>query len=273
VTGAAESVVLWQTSGRVVGRRAFLRQGETLLVGRASGGVVVRDDPRLAARHARIEWRGRVPWLCALDGETAVDGVGCREAALADGSWVRAGSTDFVVLRGAAPPSRAAEHPAAARALELLREGSEPLFAVVDGARDPRVVDLLRRAPDEHASLYERASLELFEAGPFLVHLDRRSALLEALVREGWARAWGIFAEAPCTLAELRRHLRRYLMVELDAPRGRGYLRFYDPRALRALAPVLGRDERWRAFAGPMTRVVYEGADGLPVVRGPEATP
>jgi hypothetical protein len=61
---------------------------------------------------------------------------------------------------------------------------------------------------------------------------------------------WGVFAMSKGTVAELRQHLRRFLVVEL--PDGeRWKFRFYDPRIL----PIyLSHCEEWelRKFFGPV---------------------
>src|SRR5205823_4716059 len=65
--------------------------------------------------------------------------------------------------------------------LDVLRK-AQPLFAVLDAARDEQVLELLRSSGDEFQSLYEGAPAEELETvAPYLVRLPPGSKLLEAL--------------------------------------------------------------------------------------------
>jgi len=149
-----------------------------------------------------------------------------------------------------------------ARALEALRVEAEPLFAVLDTARNPRVLKLLQAARPEYESLYEGPEgEELAEVAPYLVSLPRDSHLLEQLVRGGWGDSWGCFLTSPLPLGETRRHLRKFLKVQ-DASTGRQlYFRFYDPRVLRAFLPTCTAEQH-AGFFGPLGCFLVEGAKG-----------
>jgi hypothetical protein len=141
---------------------------------------------------------------------------------------------------------------AAERALEELRDEArrEPLYAVLDGARDERILELLREHVEAHRSLYDGAEGETFEdVAPYLVGPMREdSALLDKLVMEGWGKRWGIYFTSRDRFAEVRRHWRRFLMVELEEAGERVYFRFYDPWVLRVFWETC--DERQRRDIG-----------------------
>ena len=59
------------------------------------------------------------------------------------------------------------------------------------------------------------------------------SALLDKLVLEGWGKRWGIFCISHERFAEVRRHFRRFLMIELEESGERVYFRFYDPWVMK----------------------------------------
>lgn len=123
------------------------------------------------------------------------------------------------------------------RALESLRPAEGHLYGVLDGARSTRVLSLLRKADDEHASLYEGLEGEVLAPfGPFLVQLRPGSRLLSSVLEEGWGRSWGIFLHTTAAFRHVRRHLRRFLMVTTGSGTGL-YFRFYDPRVLRVFLP------------------------------------
>jgi hypothetical protein len=66
---------------------------------------------------------------------------------------------------------------------------------------------------------------------------DKRSRLVRALVTEGLVRRWGIFIVSSRPFRDVRRHFRRFLMVQ-DEVAERMYFRFYDPVVLRAFLPT-----------------------------------
>jgi len=225
-----------------------------------------------------------------LLGETSEDDVaGEDEIEVAHASWIRAGDTILAVyVEGKTPPPRsaidddedlddeerarraelrAAESARRARAalafVALRAEAARaPLYMVLDGARDPRILELLHEAPDEHRSLYEGTRGEALEdVAPYLVRLRDDSGLLERLVLEGWEKRWGIFLASPLNFVDLRRHLRRFLMVEVEDTRQRLYFRFYDPGVLRAFLPTCSV-RQVAELLGESEAALCEEADG-----------
>lgn len=150
------------------------------------------------------------------------------------------------------------------RAAPLLREIAlrEPLHAVLDAARTPRILQVLREAVEEHRSLYEGTAGEaLDEVAPYLVRLEGGSRLLSQLVAEGWTRRWGIYLEGDVRRRDMRRHLRRFLIVEEDDTRERLYFRYYDPGALRDVWPTCSRRQK-DELLGPLRAFLLEGPRG-----------
>ncbi|AUX31015.1 MULTISPECIES: DUF4123 domain-containing protein [Sorangium] len=147
-----------------------------------------------------------------------------------------------------APPSRrprrtgipATGSPFTASARARLRQERSPLFAVVDAARDPRIRLLLGEAGEQTASLYTGFQGEILaDVGPTLVHLPPGSTLLDALVDCGWGDSWGVFLTSNRPFGDVRKHLRRFLLVESGTGKQQ-YFRFYDPRVLRGFLPTCG---------------------------------
>jgi hypothetical protein len=125
-------------------------------------------------------------------------------------------------------------------------------------------VDRLKGSGQEHQTLYDGAKgEELAGFGPWLVRLTP-AGLLEDLVRDGWGKSWGVYLTCDAGLADVRRHLRKFLMAKL--PDGREvYFRFYDPRVLRTYLPACLPDEM-ASFFGPIRRYILEGPDPAEVL-------
>jgi hypothetical protein len=125
----------------------------------------------------------------------------------------------------------------AAQLARISRE--ERLYAVLDVARNERILELLATSADTSRSLYEGAQGDgMAEMAPHLVRFDPGSRLLRRLVLSGWGARWGIFLTSAQPFKDVRRHLRRFLMVEDDRTGEELYFRFYDPDVLRVFLPT-----------------------------------
>jgi len=150
---------------------------------------------------------------------------------------------------------------AARRVLAELRRDAarEPLYAVLDAARDDRIVDILRESVEAHQSLYEGVDGEALDhVAPYLTGpFQAGSQLLDRLVLEGWGRRWGIYVTSRAPFREVRRHFRRFLMVELEDSGEKLYFRFYDPRVMTQLAGTWS-DRQRALFFDDLLRIAAE---------------
>ncbi|WP_437959659.1 DUF4123 domain-containing protein [Sorangium sp. So ce119] len=286
-------------SGPLAGQTARIPGDRPLLVGRApESDLSIAGDGELSALHFSVEQIDGSYLLRDLGSRngTQVNRERAREVSLRDGDEIRAGATLFAVVRreanGAngrctptrpAPPSRrtrraapaATGAPYAASARARLRQERSPLFAVLDAARDPRIRLLLVEAGEQTASLYAGFQGELLaDVGPTLVHLPRESTLLDALIDSGWGDGWGVFLTSNRPFGDVRKHLRRFLLVESGTGKQQ-YFRFYDPRVLRGFLPTCGPRkiealfEEIEAFAmeaedpGKLLRFTAQGSKAL----------
>jgi hypothetical protein len=160
--------------------------------------------------------------------------------------------------------------------LGTLRENRN-LFAVVDAARTfglPKfLVPAGLRASDSAPGqpirigqkgwiqcLYEgKSALELRDFAPYLIEIGGEVGVLETLLEKGWGQSWGIWFTCPLPFAEVRRHLRRFLMVKVEGEADM-FFRFYDPRVLRVYLPTCTAEER-AEFFGPITELFVEDED------------
>lgn len=197
-----------------------------------------------------------------------LNGAKVQEAQLKTGDVLVAGSTGFCVTISDVAPEPPLLTPAKhalkldqqARVLEYFFRQKLPLFAVLDAARAPAVLETLRVNGDAFYSLYDGPDGEVLDdVAPYLVQLHARSPLLESLVREHWGESWGVFLWALTDLKSVRRHLRRFLIVQ--HPNGKEmYFRFYDPRVLRVFLPTCTNEET-KDFFGPIGTFLIESAD------------
>jgi Domain of unknown function (DUF4123)/FHA domain len=256
--------------GPLDARRATVAPGGALRVGRtAPAALTVPHDRRLSGVHFELTWdgaRGRLRDLASAHG-TFLDGLRVDEAEIPRGAFVRAGDTLFsfhVEGSGArdVPPDAPDLAARKERARSALVEGPEPLFAVIDAARDARALAILRESVEDHLSLYDGApGARMAEAAPYLVRLPADGALPGRLVREGWGQSWGIYLRSRRPFDEVRRHLRRLLLVDVEGRPQKAYFRFYDPRVLRQVAPMCNPRQAAELF-GDVRCFLLEDARG-----------
>jgi hypothetical protein len=149
--------------------------------------------------------------------------------------------------------------------LRLLRSAPDPLYAVLDAARDWKVKPLVEEFPagDVRCLFSGESATELAGQAPYLVRLPADCPQLEPLVLDGWGDSWGVFLTCREPAEEVRAHLRKFLMVELEGqgPDGgpaEAYFRFYDPRVMRAFLPTCNEAET-AEFFGPVRAWLLEG--------------
>lgn len=265
--------------------------------------VVVPGDELLGGVHFELGWDGRRASLKdrrSLEG-TTLNGAKVARTEVPHGGWIRAGRTDFLVYvegHGLAAPARDEGHgseygliestddspesepeagdeldpsdtperrAAADLALQRLRAEAarQPLFAVLDAARDERILPILRESIERHQSLYEGVDGEALEdVAPYLAGPMRAdSMLLDRLVLGGWGRRWGIYVTSPSPFREVRRHLRRFLMVDLVETEEKVYFRFYDPWVMEQFLP-LSNEAQKRELGLGLTTLFHERGAG-----------
>jgi hypothetical protein len=255
--------------GAQKGKKAVIAPGGKLRVGRTErADLVIEADRKLAGAHFELSWDGANGALRSLTATepTFLNGEQVKDARVPHAAWIRAGETVFVFYQEEHTRPRresgAGPTPARERALATLEALEEPLFAVLDAARDLRILEVVRESVEEMRSLYEGIKGEaLADVAPYLVALPRGSRLLRALVREGWGRRWGIYLTSLRPFKEVRTQLRRHLMVEDEESRRRMYFRYYDPATLRAFLPSCTPRQAVELF-GPLRAFFAEGEDG-----------
>jgi pSer/pThr/pTyr-binding forkhead associated (FHA) protein len=288
-------VVLEIQPGSVAARSVTIAAGSEVRVGRMAPAQVMVSDQTVSRQHFAVAFNGRSCWIRDLGSThgTLVNGQAATHAVLHDGDLIQAGMTMFRVRFAeegieesaipvvAGPPERTDPDPAGAGTLKLpvldltlhdsvireLRSQKEPLYAILDAARDPVILArLLLDCKEEYQSLYEGdEGVKLAAFAPYLVALPRGSTFLETIVRDGWGKSWGVFLTSDRPFREVRKHLRHFLSVELEQVSRKMFFRFYDPRVLRVFLPTCTPNQV-SEFFGPITRYVLEGVEPAIIV-------
>lgn len=299
-----QRAILEVRSGRLIGTKTVLSANQRLTVGRKPLADFVVPDDRMSGIHFELaldEGRCRVSDLQS-NGGTLLGGQRVTEGEARNGAWIRAGGTDFTLhfeattpppidfesylddaeedevdpamalwLQANREPRRRLAAALAARkekAIQALGGADGPRYVVLDTARSERILVLLQESVEPCRSLYEGLEGDaLAHVAPYLVELPPGSGLLARLVREGWEKRWGIFIDFPHSFKELRRHLRRLLIVGDADSRQSYYFRFYDPVVLDAFVPTCSVKQRGELF-GEIRAFLVEGPLGQ-IVRHP----
>lgn len=196
-----------------------------------------------------------------------VNGKKTARAELHDGDALTAGGSAFRLELGeltpagpispARAPSLTLSAGQYARALSFFASQRQPIYAVVDAARSPAVLNALVTHSELYYSLYDGAEGEqLADVAPYLVALPPQSSLLTCLLREHWGDSRFTLFFAHADFKSVRRQLRRFLMIE-DEQGKKMYFRFYDPRVLRGFLPSCTASE-CADFFGPISWFVPE---------------
>jgi hypothetical protein len=257
--------ILQVWSGREAYRKLVLDPGAPVTVGTGGATHVVHPDAAGAAGapHFQIHWDGVCAHVQAIDPHRlTIDGKPAWYGELAHRGWMTAGGTTFRFLvedytPPPAPPAPTEASQAALAELAAVREANH-LYAIIDAARSDRALQLIEESVDPYASLYDGERGRAYDdVAPYLVHLRADSRLLERLVTEGWGDAWAIYIESAAAFTDVRRHFRRFLMVEAEDEPRRLFFRFYDPRVLHSFAATITPQQR-QDFLESIERIAYE---------------
>jgi hypothetical protein len=133
---------------------------------------------------------------------------------------------------------------------DICRDQPGTLYAILDACDEPRVPEKVKElGPERAVSLYRGwAERDYWAIAPYLVQVDEQ--LLDWIVQNLWQDPWGLFAVAATDIVALRKHFRRFLMVE-DEDGERLYFRFYDPRVLNDFLATVSQGEA-EQFFGPI---------------------
>jgi hypothetical protein len=255
------SFIVESFSGPAAGRKFDLPDAVTVTFGRTDKArFVIPEDSHLSSAHFSLECRGekcKIRDLSSTNG-TFVNGIRVAEAELAIGAVIAAGSCSFKLCPGVAE-EWIGFSPRHKTILSRLYGYGQPVFAVLDAAREDRLPAFLQAFGAQHFSLYESESREPRAGTPYVALLPKRSQLWPVLMKEGWGKNWGIYFNSDADLPKVYEHLRGVLTLRDEDDRLL-YSRFYDPRVLRVIIPGCTPEES-AGFFGPISRFIVEGED------------
>ncbi len=261
MTGRA---ILHVTAGPQAFQKAVLYHKVPLVIGQSADAHFQLHDKHAGLSEVELILDEQ---LCTVrlrnsDASFLLNGQSVKQGQLAHHEWFRLGETTFLFCleRHTQPRALPSPHQASwvTSVLSALRSAQQNLYAVLDAARDERILELLRESADETRSLYEGIKGDtLAEVAPYLVKLDPQGFLLEALICEGWGQNWGIYLDCPLSFSEVRRHFRRILWVQAEGKPNPLYFRFYDPRVLRIFALTCTKEQLQELY-GPLRQCWVE---------------
>jgi len=258
-------LILWGTEPF---RKIVLAPGQARTIGRDERADEVVADAELDPLHLQVWFSGARLEVRDLDSTagTAMNGEPRLRGVVEHGSFFTAGQTTFqFFVEARTPPTDGPLTAERQAALAGVREALGPargLYAVMDAARDSLLKCLLQEGIDEHRSLYEGVQgRTLDEVAPYLVRFSDESQLIDRLLAAGWGDSWGIYFRSSAHPKEVRRHLRRFLMVQADEPHQRMVFRYYDPRVMRSFLPEATTRQRADLLTG-IERLFVEGPTG-----------
>lgn len=287
-------VVLEAVAGPIAGRKIEVRAGSIIRFGRtAKSDYAIGEDSYLSGQHFAVECDGaqcRVRDLGSSNG-TFLNGGRITEKVVQEGDSLVAGGSTFTIrvdksasasANSAAQTSRVNTAPtqtftgarsamdltrpiaageakpdwpgftrAQSQLLNLLYQRDEHVYAILDASRDSRIPAFVDASGEPYSAL------DLAGRVPaYVVSLPRHARLLDVLVKDGWNRGWGFYCTTSASLEEVCLHWRSYLFLRTVDGKTITF-RFWDPRVLRALAPVMGAGEATEFF-GPLSRLIVE---------------
>lgn len=249
-----------------------LPESGQIAIGRLAPADLVIDDPFLSRAQYTLNCNHGSFSLsdAGSTNGTLVNGLRLRQSPLRHGDAVCAGQSFFrltaLVEDAPAAPVLAGpcDHLSAAhlQLATIIRDIYS--FALLDGAREPAVLELLKMGGAFFQSLYEgEQGLALAPFGPFLVDLATAPDLLSHLIARGWGNSWGMYVRTAQAFQELRHHLRTLLLVDVEGEQA--IFRFYDPRVLPIVLAVSTSAQRAEIF-GEIEEFAVEASEGAEIL-------
>ena len=153
----------------------------------------------------------------------------------------------------------------------LWAEPDERVYMVFDGASCPGLVPALYEQHNPRFECLYRGELtpDMAQVAPYIAQLEPDTPFATWAL-SGWGAHWGILAVAALPFNQMRLHFRKLNVV--NGPDGNPLLfRYYDPRALRVVAPTCNVAQLRELF-GPVRRYLIEPAESAATSLGRATT-
>ena len=132
-------------------------------------------------------------------------------------------------------------------------------YALLDTARLGYEITAAQAINPNHVSLYRGPEdPQMTDMAPMLLWYETNDPF-DQWLNQHWGDAQGIGIVTSVPPDELRKHLRRFLLVATDDGQ-QLYFRYYDPRILKVFLPTCDQ-EQIRTFFGPVETYEVEDPD------------
>lgn len=124
------------------------------------------------------------------------------------------------------------------------------LYGVIDAAVDDSLyAQLMAEPPSSQVTcLFEGApAIRYRNVAPYLMVLNPQSPLAALWLDHAWVQHWGIWMCSAQPLELLKAHLKKFLFVK-TATSAKAYFRYYDPRVLQQVMPIMSYLQRGSLF-------------------------
>lgn len=137
----------------------------------------------------------------------------------------------------------------------------ERVYAVVDPAVEPRLYPLLKAIGELDAPCLFAGKIDeqLREVSPHIFAVENGREIVQRWIQQGGHQPWGLFMTSTLGLAEVRRHIRRFLQVRLPDGRGPVLFRIWDPRVLPPFLLASEADHVSQLFARVSSYLIARG--------------
>ena len=104
--------------------------------------------------------------------------------------------------------------------------------------------------------------LDVVPVGPWLIDLDKCSDLRRIWMAQVRDVEWGYTIQTTLQLADLRRHLRKFALAEIEGQPKPVLFRYFDARIIRAFLLETFTPEERQKFLAPMQYLEVRGLEG-----------
>lgn len=137
-------------------------------------------------------------------------------------------------------------------------------FGVIDLASAAELRSkVVRLSPPDGCSLLDaRTYLDVVPVGPWLIDLDRCDELRRIWIKKVRNLEWGYTIHTSLDLTDLRRHLRKFALAEIEGEPKPVLFRYFDARIIRSFLLEVFEPQERQNFLAPMHSLEVRGADG-----------
>ena len=245
------------------------------MIGRSRASDLVVDDGYVSETHAALYYDGARAVVRDLGSQsgTWLNGAGVSgDSEIRSGDKLQIGQTLFAIdvsSEAAAPAEVPGELAALVASVQTaprdcarfaLRAEAPTLYAVVDLADDPELLEALNESGEAFCAIDETAEPDaLGETAPFVVELSPGTALLDAVIEAAWGEGRAVFLTSDAPFHEVYGHL--VGLAERDDEGEFVGPPFWEPAALAELLTEYAGDGA-RDFFGPVRAFHGEDGDG-----------